>query len=199
MKSNSTFALAGRQRTLGSSFSTVGSKAAAQLEKIPGRMICDDGVDFFQVQLPYASPEDIQQAIVMAMAHQQPPELQLPEPGPDDELAPAIARAVKPFEEEDFVRVVVDQFGGTSDLHGIYRHLEGEIPRARLQDINRTIKGRDQVTADGVTYKVVRVGTGYRLEQNTEIPEYQEGVDQYSGGTQPVFQPERANGLEKVG
>lgn len=78
IKDNATFAVSGRQRTLGGSLSTMGTGEVRKLASIPGRMLVDDGTsDPYQVQTPHATEEDIKRALEAAANWPQPRELEL--------------------------------------------------------------------------------------------------------------------------
>ena len=66
VKGNITYHLTGFQMTQGASMSTVGSGAATKIEKIPGRMLCNNGRDIFEVQIAHTTNDDIKNAVEIA-------------------------------------------------------------------------------------------------------------------------------------
>lgn len=176
VRDNITFALSGRQRTLGGSMSTFGSGKAKKLPNIRGRMICDDGSDEFQVQTPEVTRETLNRAVEISKAYGDLGNLALP--SLDEEEAAAILSEEK-FTWEDVVRIAISEFDGAMNQHKI--HAMDEVPehvsRNNVKAMIDEIVARRFVQFEGSEYVARVYGRGYRLmlnsensEQNTELP-----------------------------
>jgi hypothetical protein len=172
IKAQMTLSLTGRQRTLGASMSSVGSKDASELEKIPGRMLCDDGMEFYPVQMPYISSEEITDIVANAQMYPK-PDFALPELNPDlDETAPYPA-VLAPLDEDRLAQVALRDFGGFMARDKIWALLNerGErVSKVTVQSIINAIRAKNTITVNGVVYQIKPHGKGAKIESLTDSP-----------------------------
>ncbi len=169
IKSNITLVLGGRQRTLGASMSTFGTGEATQLQKIPGRMLCDDGTNMFQVQIPYVTEDDINQSVVnSAKWHYRPFNLPGLDEPPNMVELPQIRRA---FGIEDVLRIALTEYDGALKAQPLWEGLENpDISRSTVQRLVKQVIDMDDVEYQGRHFETVRQpGNFYRLIERGEM------------------------------
>jgi hypothetical protein len=177
VKGNITYHLTGFQMTMGASMSTVGDKSATEIDKHPGRMIANTGIDKFEVQLPHCTNDDIERAVKIAGNWEEAQPFELPAPPADDTDQP-IAIYEPLFTVDNLIEIALSEHDGVIATRKIF-----EAYGARYNVSMRALeKMRDQVVADGqavvddVVYVVEKYGKGYRLTQihenmDTQAPE----------------------------
>jgi hypothetical protein len=166
IKANITFVLSGRQRTLGASLSTFGSKIATELPKIPGRMICDDGSDVYQVQIPHVSGSDITEAIERAHTWEPPRLLLLPEVEYDPGETPLL-EDTPPFTIGDVIHFALSEADGYVKASQIWQEVGKErgVGQPTITKLVKDVTGRKVIEYDGQRYQPVKKkGNFYRLE-----------------------------------
>jgi hypothetical protein len=164
IKAQMVLTLTGRQRTLGASMSATGNKEATDLAKIAGRMLCDDGMDMYQVQMPYITPEEIKD--IVANAQQYPkPAYDLPSLDDLDDTAPY--PVYRPIDENRIAQIAVDEFGGVMARDKIWAYLnEGgeKVSKVAVNELINAIRQNPSITISGVIYAIKPHGKGSKLE-----------------------------------
>lgn len=164
IKANITFVLSGRQRTLGASMSTFGSKIATDLPKIAGRMICDDGSDAYQVQVPFVTGADITEAMATAHTWDTPRPLELP---PVEGSAITTFDDPRPLTVNEVVGYALACQEGVVKASVIYEQLGKErgIGQPTVSKLVKEITAHEQIEFGGQQYKPVKQrGNFYKLE-----------------------------------
>lgn len=164
IKGNITFVLSGRQRTMGASFATFGSKIATDIPKIPGRMICDDGNDAYQVQIPFVTGADIQEAMATAHTWDTPRPLELP---PVEGSAITTFDDPRPLTVNEVVGYALACQEGVVKASVIYEQLGKErgIGQPTVSKLVKEITAHEQIEFGGQQYKPVKQrGNFYKLE-----------------------------------
>ena len=167
IKGNITFVLGGRQRTQGSSMSVFSNASAMDIKKIPGRMICDDGNGVYQVQIPYATHENIKNAIG-STAKWESVEFRLPDLASDED---GDNNVYEPFGQEMVIRFAIKEFDGVVKGREIWELINRkDVSRTKVMDVCRDIRSKDEIEFEGQIYKVIKdQGRTFRLELNPEI------------------------------
>lgn len=175
VRDNITFVLSGRQRTLAASLATFGKGIAKKLPNIHGRMWCDDGGDFFQLQTPFVSKERVFESVKISQKHGEYSPLLLPEL--DAEQLGEILQAPV-FTYEDVARIAIEQFEGAMNYRKIYASDEtpkGVSVRAISEMIGQIIE-RGLIEYDEIAYTIEPYRKGYRLVQMLISPNAQGGT-----------------------
>jgi hypothetical protein len=172
IKAQITLAITGRQRGLGPALATSGNRDSSDLDKIPGRMLCDDGMDSYPVQMPYISPEEIKQAVADSQIHEK-PAFVLPELSYDlDDTAP-YSPIYMPVDEDRIARIALEEFDGVMARDKIWQWLneQGEkISKVQVNVIINAIRKKSSITVGGVDYLIRPHGKGHRIESLSESP-----------------------------
>jgi len=164
VKANITYHLTGYQMTLGASFSTVGNNSATKLEKLPGRMMVNTGVEIFETQQALVTPEDINHALETAR--------HWPTPRPFDwpgiEISEGIIEQYQPqeFNLDTLAAIAIEEFDGSLSQHRIYqyaRNNEFEISRPAIAKMIKSLALLKSITYQGKLYNVEVYGHGWRL------------------------------------
>lgn len=168
VRDNITFALSGRQRTLGGSLSTFGSGKAKKLPAIRGRMICDDGTEEFQVQTPEVTKDTMLRAVELSKAYGDARPLALP--SLDENEAVAIVQGAN-FTWEDVARIAITENDGRMSQHKIYAHPDKpeNVSRTNIKSLIEEIVELKIVQFEGELYEVQIYGSGWQLVRNTGI------------------------------
>jgi len=154
VKGNITFKLAGRQMTTGASISAIGSGRATRIDKIPGRMLCNNGHEEFDVQIPYATEKDIHHAVAAARNY--------PEPDHDVwmlEDTQEIMTFRPPFNEKLLIQTALDEFDGALKarrLWDMYKDEYKEASRPKVSELVANICSKDEIEHDGKVYETIR-------------------------------------------
>lgn len=162
VRANITCVLTGRQRTVSSSISTVGNKSATELIAIPGRMICDDGTDLFQVQMPYARPEDCTAAIQKAKDWSAVAPLKLPD---DETVAEFIPVDPETAWRNRLIELSLDSLDGGLKARKLWELMDdSQLSQNKVTAMVKTIAGQGQIEFRGNCYDVVKQpGNFYKL------------------------------------
>lgn len=159
---NITFKLTGRQMTLGASLSSMGTGYARRMEKLPGRMFCNDGREEFPVQIPYATDSDMERAITAASDY------------------PAAQNDVWLLDDtEDFIPVQIgfgkrlliktamEELGGDLKARVLWDMLRGKYHEASRPTITRLVSeliSEEIIHYDGTVYTLVKQkGNFYKM------------------------------------
>ena len=173
VRDNITFRLSGRQATLGGSLAATGTKAASNLDKIPGRFWCEDGRDGYLVQMPYITDDEITDAIRHAMTW---PRAELVDLGIDTdthateqaiELGAIVVK--KEFSVREFLTICLDQLGGAINYTEVYNIAKEEydVTFRQLQDMADQVKSLDTLEHEGAHYQVMNKGRGKILVETS--------------------------------
>lgn len=170
VKGNITFKLAGRQMTQGASMSALGSGRATRIDKIPGRMVCNNGHEEFDVQIPYVTEADI--AIALKIANDKPaPQHDVWLMDDTQEIQPLREM----FSEKLLIRLALNEFNGTLAGRNIWERLkqmEIEISRDKVLATVKSIVDRGAIEFEGITYRMTKPGNRYvLLPVTSELPE----------------------------
>jgi len=162
VRANITCVITGRQRTMGSSISTVGNKSAIELAAIPGRMMCDDGNDLFQVQMPHARPEDITAAIQKAKDWAAVSPLELPS---ENSAGDVIYQDPATRRRNVLIQTALDQFDGGLKARKLWEAMgDSDLSLNKVTEMVKTIAGQGEIEWAGDCYKIVRQpGNFYKL------------------------------------
>jgi hypothetical protein len=172
IKANITFVLSGRLRTIGASISTFGSKEAATLPAVKGRMLCDDGNGVYPVQIPYCTGSDITEALETAQTWDTPRPLDLPYIDTTVE-APDIID-VRKLTTEDVIRFAIEQCDGALKAKTIHEQLGKDygVGQPAITKMVKEIIGSETVSFHGQTYiPTIQRGNWYKLERAEETIE----------------------------
>lgn len=164
IKAQMVLTLTGRQRTLGASMSATGNKDATDLPKVAGRMLCDDGMDMYQVQMPYITPDEIKDIVENAQQYPK-PAYDLPTLDDLDDTAPY--PIYKPIDDIRVAQIAVDEFGGVMARDKIWAYLnEGgeKVSKVAVNEIINMIRQKTSITLGNVVYAIKPHGKGSRLE-----------------------------------
>jgi hypothetical protein len=162
VKGNISFILTGRQRTAGASMSTTGDTSARKLPKIPGRMLCDDGEDFYQVQIPHAREQDIYASLDAANNYPEPRELDLPEP---DESIEATGQI---FGIDDIIDLALKHFDGALKSRKIWALDECPASQNEVTRWIKEIASRDEIHHGEDVYRPVKKPGNYFVLEHVE-------------------------------
>lgn len=160
IKNNMSVVISGRMRTLAASVAAFGTKEALDLANIPGRMSFEDGVNRFQIQVPYCADDNIREAL-LAAASWKPAPMHLPELDGDD--APAL------FDEAAMLSYVINHAAGRLSTRAVYPYAaEFGLSRSKtakmIDGAVATIKANGgQVEHEGTLYLLEKSGKGYLL------------------------------------
>jgi S-DNA-T family DNA segregation ATPase FtsK/SpoIIIE len=160
VKGNITFKLAGRQMTQGASMTALGSGRATRIDKIPGRMVCNNGHEEFDVQIAYATEIDI--AVAVRAANNYAP------PDTDVWLLDDTQEYIVPesFGERLLIKTAMEHFDGALQGRPIYefiREHHAGVTRQSVFDIIAGVTQRETVEFSGEMYKPVKYKNYFRL------------------------------------
>jgi len=167
IKGNITIAFSGRQRTLGGSMSVGSNGSAMKLAKIPGRMLCDDGTDSYQIQAPFLSKQAMHKSIANTAKWDTPRPLELPSLVTIEEEA----ETIEPFDENMLIEIALTQFDGLLSARGIWESLDRhDVSHGKVTKIAKKIKQKQQIEYKGTIYDVVPERKSFRLikHKNTD-------------------------------
>jgi hypothetical protein len=161
VKNNMAVVISGRMRTLAASVAAFGSKDALELANIAGRMYLEDGVNNYQIQVPYCSDENIKDAQLSA-ASWTPYTLALPQ-SDDEEALPV-------FDEAAILSYIVNHMAGRLSTRAVYPYAaEFGVSRAKLTVMIDALVARIKseggvIDIDGRAYSAKREKRGWVLQ-----------------------------------
>lgn len=169
VKGNITFKLAGRQMTQGASMSSMGSGRATRIDKIPGRMVCNNGHEEFDVQIPYVTEADI--ALALRIANDKPaPQHDVWLMDDTQEIQPLR----EAFSEKLLIRLALNEFNGTLAGRNIWERLKQmsiDVSRDKVLAAVKTIVDKGTIEFEGVVYGMSKPGNRYVLvPRKSELP-----------------------------
>lgn len=174
IKGNVTIAFGGRQRTQGGAMSVSGNASAMKLAKIPGRMLCDDGNDSYQIQMPHLSKDDLNKSIASTAKWDKPRKLELPEIANQEILK---MKEFEPLSHELIIQTAFDEFDGMVKARAIWEFLDRhDISLTKVLKLAKEIKMMESVEHNGQRYSVKKVGRSFQLVPH-EITESIENTD----------------------
>ena len=165
VKGNATIAFSGRQRTLGGSMSVGSSGDAMKIKKIPGRMICDDGGDTYQIQAPFLSKTAMHKSVAVTSKWDKPRQLDLPSLVTAEEEA----EPIEPFNEDMVIRIALEEFDGVVSARRIWEHINRhDISRRMVEDTARNlgekmIANNGEIEFKGKVYMHKKYGRTFQL------------------------------------
>lgn len=181
VRGNITFKLIGRQMTMGASMSTMGSGRATRLDKIPGRMICDNGHEQFEVQIAYATENDIEMAVAAARNYPAARnDVWLLDD--DTEEVKTVLPLAQVFGQEMLISLALTEFDGTLAGRKMWEHLKANGRDVSLNKVLNTVKAivsRGTVQHNGITYGMTKPGNRYVLTPVTS--QHHENMDTPDG------------------
>lgn len=179
VKGNITYHLTGFQMTPGASMSTVGDNSATKLDKIPGRMRVNSGVEIYDVQMPDCTDEDIRHALQAAAYWRTPAPFDWSDLPPDDEpsaesvaINEAVERVNCPvFGIPEMVDYALNHMAGSLAARTMFEQLQSEIEIniRDLETLRNQLVEQGSIEHYGVEYAVVQNGRGWRLEKRSEL------------------------------
>lgn len=177
VKGNITFHLTGRQITMGASISTVGNASATKIKKIAGRMVCNDGLDIFDVQIPYATPDDVKQAVSIAQNYPAPKDFKLPELS--DGQVWDLLEVVKPKEltEHRIIELSLNELEGNLKAIRLWELLSSEgVSNNQVRKMVKRIASKGEIQHGETSYTIEKQpGNFYKLipvENSPQIDSY---------------------------
>ena len=161
IKGNLTIAFGGRQRTQGGAMSVSGNASTMKLAKIPGRMLCDDGNDAFQVQMPFLTKDDLNKSLAITSKWDKPRPLDLPALAQNETIA---YEAVEPFTEHKLIEIALNEHDGMMKARAIWESLDrNDVSLNKVLGMAKRIKNMSEIEHDGKLYSVKKVGRSYEL------------------------------------
>jgi DNA segregation ATPase FtsK/SpoIIIE-like protein len=154
VKGNITFKLAGRQMTLGASMTALGSGRATRIDRIPGRMVCNNGHEEFDVQIAYATEIDIALA-VRAANNYAPPDSDVWLLDDTQEVIPVHVG----FGEELLIKTAMEELGGALKAIPLWEILRDQYQEASRPTILRMVSdivSKGEIYYDGAAYNPVK-------------------------------------------
>lgn len=162
IKANITLVLVGRQRTAGASISTIGTAEATKIPKIAGRMMCEDGSNQYQVQLPFVSKDDIWNAVAGCSKWDSPRPLHLPSSDGNDTQP---IEPVKVFDERTVIEYAFTHFEGILNGRNIWEMLKNNgVSRSMVMSAIENIVQKGSVEWQNQEYIVKPEKKYHRLK-----------------------------------
>src|SRR5262249_35108305 len=142
------------------SLTVLGSGAAKELPAIPGRMVMQLGPDPVAVQTPMIEDHDVDEALKVAMAYDQPAAIEVPEN----------AYTQTEWTPERIVRLSLDHLNGRITLKPVWDEIKEDhsLSRAQTRAILERIWAMECIEVDGKQYRMER-GQG-QIKKLVEIP-----------------------------
>lgn len=151
VRGNITFKLAGRQMTQGASMSAIGTGRATRIDKIPGRMICNNGHEEFDVQIPLATEQDIFFAVKRANDY--------PAPRQDVWLLDDTQEVlpIQVFGEQMVISLALREFDGALKAIRLWQHInDPNVSRTNVETTVKAIAAKGQIEHEGTVYDIVK-------------------------------------------
>lgn len=165
IKNNMSVVISGRMRTLAASLAAFGSKDALDLANIPGRMSLEDGVNRFQIQVPYCSEGNIKEAQLAAASW---PKFKMELPELEEGDVPPL------FDQAAMIAYVINHAGGALSTRAVYSYAsEFGISRTKLAKMVdaavASIKANDNVVEfEGKLYVMKRRSKAYVIQSTDD-------------------------------
>ena len=172
VRDNITTRMAGKQQNMYSSIGATGSKAAADLPDVKGRFLVDYLSEFYQVQMPFITEEEITDAIKQSKEYEAPYIDAVAfgfSDGPvEDALELPQTLVKKTFGRDEFIAMCLERLDGAINYTRIWEIIKNDPEYdVRFRDLKRiagAIREQPTLEFEGVTYELAANGGGKRLQ-----------------------------------
>lgn len=167
IKVNLAARIVGRMPSNTDSMTVLGTGEAKDLAPVPGRMIMQIGPDPIPIQTPLIENEDVEEAIKLARAYDQPEELPTPEG----------FSVTEEWTPEKIVALSLNHLNGKISANNIWMEIkdEGGMSRNQVREMLERIWAMDCIHFEGRDYRVERIARGGKrlveIEQIARLPD----------------------------